>query len=61
MAALGAAYLAGLGVGFWESLEDLDRHWKIDRIYEPKMPEDKRKELYAGWKEAVKRSLGWAK
>jgi glycerol kinase len=61
MAALGAAYLAGLGVGFWESLEDLDRHWKIDRIYEPKMPEDKREELYAGWKEAVKRSLGWAK
>ncbi len=61
MAALGAAYLAGLGVGFWASLEDLDKHWKIDRVYEPEMSEDRREELYAGWKEAVRRSLGWAK
>ena len=61
MAALGAAYLAGLGVGFWASLEDLDKHWKIDRVYEPEMSKDRREELYAGWKEAVRRSLGWAK
>ena len=61
MAALGAAYLAGLGVGFWENLEDLDKHWKLDRVYEPEMPEDRREELYSGWKEAVKRSLDWAK
>jgi glycerol kinase len=61
MSALGAAYLAGLGVGFWNGFEDLNKHWKIDKIYEPAMSEDKREELYSGWKKAVKRSLGWAK
>jgi glycerol kinase len=60
MAALGAAYLAGLGVGFWESKSELSRHMKIDRFYEPKMSADKREELYKGWKKAVQRSLNWA-
>jgi glycerol kinase len=61
MAALGAAYLAGLGVGYWESISDLENNWVLDKKYEPKMNEDKRKTLYAGWKEAVKRSFGWDK
>jgi len=61
MAALGAAYLAGLGVGYWESISDLENNWILDKKYEPKMTEDKRNALYTGWKEAVKRSLGWDK
>ncbi len=61
MAALGAAYLAGLGVGFWKSREEIAKQWKIARVYEPNMSEDKRESLYAGWKRAVERSFGWAK
>lgn len=61
MAALGAAYLAGLAVGFWESQEQLVSQWKIDKTYEPMMTAERREELYSGWKRAVKRSLHWAK
>ncbi|USG99441.1 glycerol kinase GlpK [Thermococcus argininiproducens] len=58
---LGAAYLAGLAVEYWESLEEIRNLWKIERTFEPVMDEEKRKRLYAGWKEAVKRALAWAK
>jgi len=61
MAALGAAYLAGLGIGFWKNRQELTEQWKIDKIYEPSMPSDRREELYAGWKKAVQRALNWAK
>jgi glycerol kinase len=61
MAALGAAYLAGLGVGFWKNRDELKKHWKIERIYEPGMDDDRKEELYSNWKRAVKRSLEWAK
>ena len=61
MTALGAAYLAGLGVGFWKSKDEIEKHWQVDRVYEPDMSEDRREELYSGWKKAVERSLGWAK
>lgn len=61
MAALGAAYLAGLAVGFWESQEQLVAQWKIDKTYEPVMTAERREELYSGWKRAVERSLNWAK
>ena len=61
MAALGAAYLAGLGVNFWNNTEELEHHWKLEKVYEPKMKEDLKEELYNGWKKAVKRSLNWAK
>lgn len=61
MAALGAAYLAGLGIGFWENINELDKYWILDKKYDPLMQEDKRERLYAGWKEAVKRSFNWAK
>ena len=60
MAALGAAYLAGLGVGFWKSREEIAKQWKLDRIFEPGMSTDRREELYCGWKKAVQRSLHWA-
>jgi glycerol kinase len=61
MAALGAAYLAGLGVGFWKDRDELKKHWKLEKTYKPKMDKSKREELYTGWKKAVKRSLEWAK
>ena len=57
--ALGAAYLAGLAVGFWNEKELLATS-KIDCIYEPEMPTEKREKLLAGWKKAVGRSLDWA-
>jgi glycerol kinase len=56
---LGVAYAAGYAVGFWESTEELRKNWKIDRIWEPRMKEDRREELYAGWKKAVERTLNW--
>jgi glycerol kinase len=61
MAARGAAYLAGLGVGFWKTKEEVSRHWKLDRLFEPRMSPDQRDQLYAGWRKAVQRSFGWAK
>jgi glycerol kinase len=57
--ALGAAYLAGLAVGYWTGLEDVARNWALDREVAPKMDEDTRARLYRGWKKAVARSLAW--
>ncbi|MBL7565364.1 glycerol kinase GlpK [Staphylococcus saccharolyticus] len=51
--ALGAAYLAGLAVGFWDDKEDIRDRWKLETEFEPEMDEDKRKKLYKGWKKAV--------
>ena len=57
--ALGAAYLAGLAVGFWKSREDLRHHWQEDKRFEPKMPPEKAEVLKAKWKEAVRRAMNW--
>lgn len=57
--ALGAAYLAGLAVGHWESLDDVRRNWALDREFRPLMAAADRERLYAGWKKAVERSLRW--
>jgi glycerol kinase len=57
--ALGAAYLAGLAVGYWDGLDDVRRNWALDREFAPHMPEPERAKLYAGWKKAVARSLNW--
>lgn len=59
--ALGAAYLAGLAGDYWESLEEIKELWKAERVFEPRMDEKTRERLYNGWKEAVKRAMGWAK
>lgn len=59
--AMGAAYLAGLAVGYWNSKEDVIANWAIDKVFEPNMDDEKRQELLAGWDKAVKCSLGWAK
>ena len=52
--ALGAAYLAGLAVGYWESLEDVKRNWAVDKVFVPSMEEEKRVKLVKGWDKAVK-------
>ena len=57
--ALGAAYLAGLAVGFWKDKEDVKSSWNCDNIFNPNMEEEERRKLYKGWKKAVKRSLQW--
>ncbi|NJE42587.1 glycerol kinase GlpK [Thermococcus sp. GR6] len=59
--ALGAAYLAGLAVDYWEGLEEIKSLWKAEKVFEPVMDEETRRKLYRGWKEAVKRAMGWAK
>lgn len=58
---LGAAYLAGLATGYWESKDDVIENWQVDRVFEANMSEEKRNELLAGWKKAVDCSRGWAK
>ncbi len=58
--ALGAACLAGLAVGFWQSREELAERWRMARRYEPQMSQVRREELQARWRKAVSRSLGWA-
>ena len=59
--ALGAAYLAGLAVGYWANKEEVSKNWAVSREFTPAMEDEKREELLAGWHEAVNRSLGWAK
>lgn len=58
---LGAAYLAGLATGYWESKDDVIENWQVDCVFEANMSEEKRNELLAGWKKAVDCSRGWAK
>ncbi|NBA86418.1 glycerol kinase GlpK [Emticicia sp. CRIBPO] len=57
--ALGAAYAAGLAVGFWQNFEDLVQNWGVDKQWKPDMPAEKRTEYYHGWKKAIERSLNW--
>ena len=59
--ALGAAYLAGLAVGYWDSLEDVRRNWAEDKVFEPIMPADRSEALLKGWHRAVKCVLDWTK
>lgn len=58
---LGAAYLAGLAVGYWENQDDVRENWQIDQTFTAAMEAQKREELLAGWDKAVARTLGWAK
>ena len=57
--ALGAAYAAGLAVGFWRDLDSLRDNWKADRQWDPVWSADRREEAYRGWQKAVERSLNW--
>lgn len=57
--ALGAAYMAGLAVGYWDSLNQIESQWQLDRRFVPSMGEEDRQKLYRGWKKAVERSKRW--
>jgi glycerol kinase len=57
---LGAAYLAGLAIGFWQSKQELDAKWKLAHRYEPRMDAHQREELCARWLKAVERAKNWA-
>jgi glycerol kinase len=59
--ALGAAYLAGFGVGLWSSLDDVAKRWRSDRTFEPRLSADESDTRYAGWRRAVERARGWAR
>jgi len=58
--ALGAAYLAGLAVGFWKNVEEIQQQWQIDQSFAPAMETDKRNQLVNGWQRAVKASIAWS-
>jgi glycerol kinase len=57
--ALGAAYAAGLAVGYWTSIDDLRANWRADKTWTPTMPAEKRDRHYRSWKKAVQRSFDW--
>lgn len=59
--AMGAAYLAGLAVGYWTSKEDVIRNWSIDKVFNPEISEEDRNKRVAGWNKAVRCVYGWAK
>ena len=58
--ALGAAYLAGMGVGIWAGTNEIESHWQVDKIFQPQANEAQMKELESGWQRALERSKGWA-
>jgi glycerol kinase len=58
--ALGAAYAAGLAVGFWESTDEIRANWSVDKTWQPAMAAGRRAELFADWKKAVTRTFDWA-
>ena len=57
--ALGAAYLAGLAVGYWRDLDDLRANWQVERTFAPTWDEARRALGYRGWQRAVERAKGW--
>ena len=59
--AMGAAYLAGLAVGYWSGKEDVIKNWAIDRTFQPSIDADSRAAKIKGWNKAVKYAYGWAK
>ena len=58
---MGAAYLAGLAVGYWKNQEDVLKNWAIDRTFEPKLSDQERQARLKGWKKAVKYAFDWAR
>lgn len=59
--AMGAAYLAGLAVGYWKDKEEVKKNWAIDKVFIPSIEQGKRNRMLEGWRRAVKCSHGWAK
>ena len=59
--AIGAAYLAGLAVGYWSSKEDVMKNQQLDRVFSPSISKEEREQKRKGWNKAVKYAYGWAK
>ena len=59
--ALGAAYLAGLAVGYWKDLEEVRKNWAVDRQFLPSITGEEREKRIKGWNKAVRCSYGWAR
>ena len=59
--AMGAAYLAGLAVGYWKDKEDVVKNWAVDAVFEPSIAKEDREQRIKGWNKAVKYAYGWAK
>ena len=59
--AMGAAYLAGLAVGYWNSKEDVMKNCAVDTVFKPMITEEERRDKIKGWNKAVKYAYGWAK
>lgn len=59
--AMGAAYLAGLAVGYWENKESISQNWQVDRTFKPSIEPEKRERMIKGWNKAVTYAYGWAK
>jgi glycerol kinase len=57
--ALGAAYAAGLAVGFWRDAEEMRSNWQADKRWEPRWSADQREAGHAGWQKAIERTLNW--
>ncbi|MCA6450527.1 MAG: glycerol kinase GlpK [Chitinophagaceae bacterium] len=58
--ALGAAYLAGLAVGYWSGTDDIQQQWQMERVFSPQMPESERAALTAGWTRAINATISWS-
>ena len=58
--AMGAAYLAGLAVGYWSGVQEVMDNQAVDKIFEPKLIQEEREQKIKGWKKAVKYAFGWA-
>ncbi len=58
--ALGAAYLAGLAVGFWKNIDEIQQQWQQEKLFSPSMNKEEKDHLLKGWKRAVKASIAWA-
>ena len=59
--AMGAAYLAGLAVGYWADMEEIRQNWAIERTFTPEITDDDRAKRVKGWKKAVRCTMDWAK
>ena len=58
---MGAAYLAGLAVGYWKDMQEIKANWKADRAFLPQMESSERDRRVRGWEKAVRYSFDWAK
>ena len=57
--ALGAAYLAGLAIGFWQNTDSITKHWQVEKVFHPQMPQARITELRERWHEALSRAKNW--